>query len=225
MNLLIVGAHAMDAEIMAGAFAARAAEEGHGVILFHLTRGERGHPTTPPERFGPQLEQEMSAAAAALGVDARWSGQQAPLPPPGEVVPLLTGLIDEFRPDLVVTHWKGSWHPSHRRAHAATVAAIEQRGGGIPVLYAENCEDLEGFRVDCYLPIAEAYDRWLEAVGCYELFRRSMPGSAERSSIPYWAYYTAAARVRGLQADLELAAAFMLDPGDVLPPGFGLRCR
>lgn len=220
MNLLVVGAHAMDAEIMAGALAAHAAGEGHRVVLFHLTRGERGHPTTPPERFARQLEEEMAAAGAALGCDVRWSGLPAPLPPSAEVVAHVAAMIEEVGPDLVVTHWKGSWHPSHRRAHEATVAALA-RSGGIPLLFAENCEDLEGFRVDRCLPIDDVYDQWLEAVASYELFRRSMPESTHESSIPYWAYYTAAARVRGLHAGVERAECFMLGSGPAPSAEFG----
>ena len=223
MTILIVGAHAMDAEIMSGAFALKAARDGHRVVLFHLSRGERGHPTTPPARFGRQLEVEMAEAATALGVEQQWSGLRAPLPHPDEVATVVAAKVDSLRPALVVTHWKGSWHPSHRRSHDATVAALELTGAGIPLVYAENCEDLNGFRVDLFVPIDEEYESWLAALRCYELFRRSEPESKDPSAIPYWAYYTAAARVRGLQANLDLAAAFMQGFGPAPPSGMGFQ--
>lgn len=225
MTILIVGAHAMDAEIMSGAFALKAARDGHRVVLFHLSRGERGHPTTPPARFGQQLEVEMAEAATALGVEQQWSGLRAPLSHSDEVATVVAAKVDSLRPALVVTHWKGSWHPSHRRSHDATVAALGLTGAGIPLVYAENCEDLNGFRVDLFVPIDEEYESWLAALRCYELFRRSEPGSKDPSAIPYWAYYTAAARVRGLQANLDLAAALMQGFGPAPPSGMGFqRC-
>ena len=67
MSLMVIGAHAMDAEIMAGGLAAMQAAQGRRVVLLHLTRGERGHPTKPAAEFGRQLEAELAEAAAALG--------------------------------------------------------------------------------------------------------------------------------------------------------------
>lgn len=224
MTILVVGAHAMDAEIMAGALAARTAGQGHRVVLLHLSRGERGHPTTAPSRFGRQLEGEMARAAQVLGVEQRWSGLPAPLPPPDRIAPLVADHVNQLQPDLVVTHWRGSWHRSHRRAHAAVLEAVRLSDASIPVAYAENCEDLDGFRVDCFVAIGDVYECWLEAMRCYELFRRSEPGSEVVSEIPYWSFYTATARVRGLQADLGLATAFMRGPGSAPPADLGFRC-
>ena len=223
MTVLIVGAHAMDAEIMAGALAARAAREGHRVVLLHLSKGERGHPTTPPARFGRQLEEEMARAAEVLGVEQRWSGLAAPLPHSDEIAPLIAAHLDELQPALLITHWGGSWHRSHRRSHAAALTAVRLCGAVIPVLFAENCEDLDGLRVDCFVAIGNVYERWLEAMRCYELFRRSEPGSEAASEIPYWSFYTASAKVRGLQADLGLATAFMRALGPAPPAHLGFR--
>ena len=62
MRLVIAGAHAMDAELMAGCLAAAAVDAGWDVVLLHLTLGERGHPETAPREFGRQLEREATAA-------------------------------------------------------------------------------------------------------------------------------------------------------------------
>jgi LmbE family N-acetylglucosaminyl deacetylase len=221
-TLLVVGAHALDAELMAGALAASAARRGHRVTLLHLTRGERGHPHRPPEEFARQLDEEMAEAAHALGVRHEWAGFPAPLPDVEDVVPAVAGVVDRLAPDVVVTHWSGSWHPSHVRAHRAVLRAVQTVDHSPSILYGENCEDLTGFRPVCFVPIEDVYGAWLRGLRSYELFRLSEPG-AEASPIPYWSYYTAAARVRGLQAGFDLAQAFM--PGSRrLPPGLGLRC-
>ncbi|MDE0232580.1 MAG: PIG-L family deacetylase [bacterium] len=225
MTILIVGAHALDAEIMAGGLAARAARDGHRVVLLHLSRGERGHPTLPPTRFARQLDDEMDRAARVLGVESRWSGLPAPIPHPDEIAPLVAAHVEELDPALLVTHWKGSWHRSHRRSHAATLAAVHQSHRRIPVIYPENCEDLDGFLPDCFLPISDVYESWLEALRCYELFRRSEPDSKAHSEIPYWSFYTATARVRGLQAGVDMAGAFMREAGSEIPSELGFRCR
>lgn len=214
MSLLVVGAHAMDAELMAGALAAAEARRGRRVSLLHLTRGERGHPTKPAAVFGSQLEEEMAAAATALGVGCRWSGLPAPLAGPEQVAPLVAAAARDVGAKVLITHWKGSWHPSHRVAHQGVLAAITSLDPAPAVLYAENCEDLDGFAAEWFADVGATYPAWLEALRCYELFRRSEPGSGVEAGIPYWAYYTAAARVRGLQAGLGLAEAFQQGAGE-----------
>ena len=220
--LLVVGAHALDAEVMAGAVSAAAADRGWDVLLLHLTRGERGHPEKPKDVFARQLEGEMRQAAEILGVRQEWPGILAPLPAPEQVQTTVEDVIRRLQPDAIITHWRGSWHPSHVRAHEAVLLAAEQLAHQPAVLYAENCEDLTGFQASWFASIAGVYDRWLQALRAYEVFRLSEPG-VYAGSIPYWAYYTAAARVRGLQSGLELAQALMPGSGSI-PAGLELRC-
>jgi LmbE family N-acetylglucosaminyl deacetylase len=113
MSLVVVGAHALDAELMGGPLAAVASDAGWPVALLHLTLGERGHPSKPPDTFGPQVLEESVAAARFLGADAVWSGAAAPLDE-DKVLAWLIAEIRVRRPALIVTHWRGSWHPSHR---------------------------------------------------------------------------------------------------------------
>jgi LmbE family N-acetylglucosaminyl deacetylase len=207
---------------MAGAVSAAAADRGWDVLLLHLTRGERGHPEKPAEIFAPQVEGEMEQAAAILGVRQEWPGILAPLPAPEQVRSAIEDVMRRLQPDAIITHWRGSWHPSHVRAHQAVLLAVEKLEPGPAILYAENCEDLTGFQASCFAPIANVYDRWLRALRAYELFRLSEPG-LYAGGIPYWAYYTAAARVRGLQSGLELAQALMPGSGS-MPQGLELRC-
>lgn len=221
-SILIVGAHAMDAEVMAGGLAAYAVRRGVPVTLLHLTRGERGHPSKPPKSFARQLEDEMHLAAQTLGVSQEWAGFEAPLPDPELVAPILANTIFRTKASLVVTHWRGSWHRSHVRAHTAVAIALE-RVVHCPISYGENCEDLTGFQPNCFVPIDDVYETWLTALRAYELFRVSEFGGSRTETIPYWAYYVAAAKVRGLQSGLGRAQAFMCDPKS-LPKCLEVRC-
>jgi len=217
LRLMVVGAHAFDAEAMAGGLAARAAEEGGAVLLVHLTRGERGDPTKPPEQYAVQLEGEMQQAAGILRARAHWPGHVAGELPMEDVIAELGRLLREFEPHVVVTHWRGSWHPRHVAAHRVTLEAVQhagRAGGAGPdqapaVYFGENCEDLAGFVPTLYVDISTVFSRWLEALRCYELFRRSEPLESYASAIPYAGFYPAMARVRGLEAGCTYAQAFM----------------
>lgn len=239
---MVVGAHAFDAEAMAGGLAARAAAEGGAVLLVHLSRGERGDPAKSPEQYAVQLEREMHQAARILGARAHWPGYLAADLPKEDVIAELSRLLREFVPHVVVTHWQGSWHPRHVAAHRLTLEAVQHAarvGGAGPdqapaVYFGENCEDLAGFVPMFYVDISGVFAQWLETLRCYELFRRSAPLESYAGGIPYAGFYPAMARVRGLEAGCTYAQAFMparttatagrpmrIAPGE-MPAGFRL---
>jgi LmbE family N-acetylglucosaminyl deacetylase len=49
--IMVVGAHAADAEIMAGATVLKHVEAGWRAVLVHLTLGEKGHPRSSGRRL------------------------------------------------------------------------------------------------------------------------------------------------------------------------------
>ncbi len=69
-KMMVVGAHAGDAEIMAGAVVAKYTSQGHQAVLVHLTPGEKGHKTLAPEKYAEQKVEEGHRAAAVLGAKA-----------------------------------------------------------------------------------------------------------------------------------------------------------
>jgi LmbE family N-acetylglucosaminyl deacetylase len=216
-DLLVVGAHAMDAELLGGALGAHVVKQGGTAHLVHLTRGERGHPTLDADAFARQLDGEMEEASRMLGASFRWAGVLAPLAEAAidQLSNLILGVLEERRPRFVVTHWIGSWHAGHIRAHEAVRKAVgecREAGQAVDLLYGENCEDLLGFVPTGFADVSLAVEDWRRAVRAYELFRRSEPGSAVDSLVPYASYYEAALRVRGLQAGFGQAQAVMAGP-------------
>lgn len=227
-NIVVVGAHAFDAEAMAGATAAAAIAAGHRVTLVHLTRGERGNPLRDPAVYGKQLESEMARAAAAFGAEYLWPGYPAGrLPGEEELASELAAIFKRCRADVVITHWRGSWHPRHLQAHQAVMRAvgmISETQEPPWVFFGENCEDLEGFAPDVYVDVSHTAEKAWRAMGEYELFRReSSPDAAGRTvKIPYEPYYRSMAAVRGLEAGVLYAQAFRLARVVLpLPPGVG----
>ncbi|BAS26375.1 PIG-L deacetylase family protein [Limnochorda pilosa] len=218
-RLVVIGAHAFDAEAMAGGLAARWVREGGKVELLHLTRGERGDPTREQEEYGKQIEEELAASARYLGATGRWMGFSSGSLEAGSVIEALVAYLDRFRPALVVTHWRGSWHPRHRQAHELVREAIgryQRRAGQVPVLwYGENFEDLDGFRPDVYVGLNELdVELWRAGREAYSLYRGRQgrgPGGAP-AVLPYASYYEAAPLVRGLECGVPLAQAFMQEP-------------
>lgn len=213
--VLVVGAHAFDAEVMAGAAAAVWAADGRRVVLLHLSQGELGHRTMSPRSYAEQKRSEAEEAARRLGAEAVFFDyRDAGVPHTDEVAHRVARQIREIRPSVVVGHWRGSWHQDHVAAHRAMVqgvffAALPTFHATLPahapqsILFAENWEDAAGFQPEVYVDTTARHDAWLAAIGAYAL------GRGELGDFPYRDYYAALARMRGCLAGTEHAEAFM----------------
>lgn len=208
-GLLLVGAHAADMEFTAGHLAAAYARAGQPVTFLHLTAGEAGHPGKAKAAYREQKLQEAGAAVRRLGARCRVldfpDGELTACP---DVVASVADALDQYRPDVLVTHWRGSWHPDHANCSFAVERALARRRGsgaaGAPaVFYPENWEDADGFRPDVLVDITDVADDWLAAARCHELFRGGVV------DFDYQGYYDALTRSRGCLAGVRRAAAFM----------------
>lgn len=212
-----IGAHALDAELMGGPVAIKYTKEGHKASFVHITRGERGNKKKTPEEYGKQLEIEMPKVAETMGAESIWMGYVAGQLPSQETIQMdLCKLLREEKPDIVITHWRGSLHPRHVTTHDAVLEAVKMAAnaeintGQEPhkvdyVYYGENCEDLNGFIPQVYINIEETFDQWFEAVSHYELFR------ANEANVPYQDYYRTMATIRAVEVgNQKLSKAYMI---------------
>ncbi len=69
IHIMVVGAHAADAELMAGGLIAKYSKMGHKTSIVHMTLGEKGNNRMTPEEYAAQKKREAEAAAKILGAD------------------------------------------------------------------------------------------------------------------------------------------------------------
>ena len=220
-SLLAVGAHAFDAEVIAGPLAATVVRSGGRSTFVHLSLGEQGHPSLAPAEYAMQKRDEAEAAAAALGCDmVSLDLSDGFVPVTDEIALHLCDIVREVRPDVVVTHWSGSWHKDHRAAHTLTAnavfyAALPTLARQAPahassaLLFGESWEDADGFHPARMLDVSMGMEAWRSAVQCYELARGL-------SSFPYYDYYSSLYRMRGCLAGCTHAQGFAVQSGDAL---------
>lgn len=151
LRLLAVHAHPDDESSKGAATMARYVAEGHDVLVATATGGEAGSILNPamdtPEvrdNISAVRNEEMSRAAAALGVSHLWMGyvdsglpEGDPLPPlpegsfatldPDVPTQKLVRIIREFRPHVVITYDEngGYPHPDHIQVHKVSMAAYD----------------------------------------------------------------------------------------------------
>jgi len=216
LHIAYFGAHIGDAEITCGHVLAKYTRAGHKATIVHVTPGEKGHPTLSPEEYEKQKREETAASAKLWGCDVRIMPYKDGETYVNEESKLaVADLIRELKPDIVITHWKGSFHKDHINTHDnlvegifyAAVPGIKRKlpAHGIKQLYfADNWEDALEFEPNVFMDITETYDIWKEGIEKHALFR------GEVSSFQYNEYYSGLTQVRGAIAGYKRAVAFML---------------
>lgn len=226
-SIMVVGAHAGDAELMAGGVAAKYASKGHQVTLVHMTLGEKGHAKISPDEYACQKEHEAKDAARALGAKVLFMPyKDGELAADDMVKYALCDVIRSVKPNLIITHWKGSIHKDHTATYdivqdAVFYAALPAIKRELPahgcwrIFYAENWEDPKGFEIDTYIDVSGFLEVWKKAAISYEFVRGGV------SRFRHLDYYRALMAMRGCLANCDSAEGFMSPPGSLVRKGQG----
>ncbi len=216
---MVIGAHAGDAENMAGACVLKHTRAGHAATIVHMTLGEAGHPTLAPEVYAEQRKREIEESAQRMGGKAIWLPyRDGELPVNDQVKFQVCDLIRQERPAIVLTHWKGSIHKDHVATHeivrdAIFYAALPALKRALPVhrvrgvYFPENWEDMEGWRADVYLDVSDVWEDYVKVLRSHELMRGGI------SSFRYFDYYNALGTMRGCLGGFPKAVALMMQSG------------
>jgi len=217
-HLMVIGAHISDAENMAGAVMLKHRKAGWEITIVHMTPGEKGHPTLPPEEYLKMRLADARASAALIGANLEiLPYRDGELEVSEETTWAVADLIRRYRPGVLVTHWKGSIHQDHTNTFdivqkALFKAALPAFKREYPahsiqsVLYAENWEDMEGYSADIYLDVSEVFPNYLKLLKTHALMREHY------SSFRYYDYYEALGTVRGALAGFGKAVTLMVQP-------------
>lgn len=223
-SILAIAAHPGDALFTMGAAVAQQIYGGGAGTFLSLSLGERGAPKNiPVQQYGEMQRAATEKAAALLGARAvLLSYPDAQIPFNEQITLAVCDIIRDVRPDIVITHWSGSWHKDHQNSHLVVRDAIFYAGlatleRGKPahsvrrVYYAENWEDPSGFQPDTYLDIEPVYEKWLKACDFFPMWR------GQTGFFRYNDYYSSLAVMRGCLSGSRYAVALMSDPNRRLP--------
>ncbi len=217
-KIMAIAAHPGDAVFTMGAAVARHVHNGGEGVLLNLSLGEKGHPSISPNEYGEMQRIATEKAAALLGASAVFFDYpDAEIPKSKQAILSVCDAIRLQKPDIVITHWRGSWHKDHRRTFGIVSDAIfyaaldsmpcERAAHRVSKLFfAENWEDARGFEPDTFLDITPVYEQWVKACGVFPMWR------GETGLIRYNDYYQSLARMRGCLSGFDYAIALMSDP-------------
>ncbi len=218
MNILFIGAHPDDLEILCGGTIRLCVEQGHEVWMAVATNGNVGTPTLTREEIGAIRKKEATQASEILGAagliwldeDDEWLFNDRRM---------RVKFIDAIRQsnaDVIVTHNPNDYHPDHLATSSgitdaripASVRLVETTFPHlkhVPELFYMDSVAGIGFSPQWYVDITSVYDKKMEALRCHdsqnawvkEIFDHDLTGIAQIQMA-----------FRGIQSGVRYAEAF-----------------
>jgi LmbE family N-acetylglucosaminyl deacetylase len=205
LRVVVFGAHPDDPETMAGGTAARFALLGHRVVCLYLTRGEAGIEGKTHDEAARIRTAEAEKACTILGTTARFAGQ---VDGATEVFPVrydeLRTILDDERPDLLITHWPVDTHRDHRAASLLAYDAWLRAGRRFDLYYGEV---LSGEQTQVFAPT-----HWVDIDDVRARKREACFAHASQGPDEMWAEHEQMHVFRGREAGSGAAEAFVRHP-------------
>lgn len=170
MKIAVVGAHHDDIEISCGGTIAKAVKKGHEVLMIVLTTSEYTDYKGNVLRTREEAERESKRAAEILGAELRTLNfPTKDIPYNSESVEAINEIFDEFKPDIILTHWPHDTHQAHRNAALASISAA--RYFNTILMYEPmmpSGRSYHGFRAQVYVDISEFNKIKMEALKAHK---------------------------------------------------------
>lgn len=219
--VLVVAAHPDDEVLGCGATVARLKREGWRAALMLMTRGVAGRAEAAgdPAHGAAQdrLAGETAKAAEVLGfdrVEARdFPDNRMDTVSRADLAHAVAVVVDEARPDLVLTHHPGDYNWDHARTFDAVMMGARVNPPGFAPAEIRTFEVLSSterawrsgeraFHPNCWVDVGETIELKKRALGCYASELRPYPHARSVEGVEHLA------RLRGLEAGVAYAEAF-----------------
>lgn len=140
MNVVLIGAHPDDVEVVAGGTATLWSNAGFSVTMVSMTNGNKGHHKERAAPLAARRKRESERSAKLIGASSIVLST-----PDGELEPTLAvrkrvvSIIRKAKADLVITHRPNDYHPDHRYTSqavqdAAYMVTVPQFLPSVPAL-------------------------------------------------------------------------------------------
>ena len=219
MNILAIGAHPDDIEILCSGTLALYARDGHSVTMAAFTCGDMGDLTIPPDELARARKAESERAAEVIGARLLWPGVMDEHVFPNEAQRIL--MIDLLRaadPDVVITHSPDDYHPDHRYVSRLVFDSYFQKGlphipnqsrpacrfGKTQVYYMDTLAGI-GFVPTEYVDVTSVIETKRRMLRCHESQLKAVSDLASQDILQVMEIQS---RFRGLAAGCPFAEGF-----------------
>lgn len=127
MKILAIGAHADDVELGCGGTLAKAIKKGYFVKVVIMSNSAYSDYNGKTLRTKEESKNESLEAISKLGLKKKdlviLNFPTKDTPYDSTTVEALNKIMDDFSPDLILTHWTFDTHQAHRNTALATISA------------------------------------------------------------------------------------------------------
>ena len=219
MNILAIGAHPDDIEILCAGTLTLYAMQGHNVVMAPFTCGDMGDLKIAPHELTRIRRDESEAAAALIGARLLWPGVMDEHVFANEVQRrLMIDLIREADPDVIFTHSPDDYHPDHRYVAQLVFDSYFQKGlphipnqsrpacrfGGTQIYHMDTIAGI-GFHPTEYVDITSVIETKRRML---RIHQSQFASISELASRDIEQVMEIQARFRGLAGDCAFAEAF-----------------
>ncbi len=209
-RVLVISAHPGDYCSRAGGTLIAQVKAGSKVKVIWLTHGETNeagvilqqHPGISLPEIRRIREAEAFASAKVIGAEGQMMGWgDNPLIVTPERMQTLARDIADFKPDIILTHWKNEvTYATHWLTSKSAIEAAQLANGSWDIRFFEptiGTATRTGFVPDEYVDITDVFDQKVQAMKTLT----AQPWIVE--------YYTTCNRMRGLESGRHYAEAFV----------------
>ena len=218
MNVLAIGCHPDDIEIVCAGTLAKCAARGDNVTVCHVANGNLGHEVILPDELMKmrKLEAEKAGALAGIQVVSCDVGDLMVYEGSKQQRDLVTDVIRTAQPDVIITHSPNDYMPDHvavsRLVFDATFTAsvphykteIPGKTGITPLYYMDTLAGVNFIPTE-YVDISEFIDLKMNMLECHV---SQMKWMREHDGIDFAEFVKVCARYRGLQCGVQYAEGF-----------------
>jgi LmbE family N-acetylglucosaminyl deacetylase len=213
MRILAIGAHLDDIELACGGTLAKAVAGGHPVRMVVLSESDYNNYKGDVLRTRNEALKEGRMAALALGVEdlVVLQNPAKDIPYHSSVVEQIEAQIDDFKPDLIFTHWSFDTHQAHQGVSLSTISAARRHPSILmyePI--SPSGRSYVSYRPQMYIDISETIDKKMASLKAHK-------SQFKKYGRQWLEAIKARARHRGYEGGYTYAESF-----EVLRLGFSL---
>jgi len=201
-NLLFIGAHPDDLEVMAGGTVRRVIEQGGRVHALTMTKGAWKGPDGTTFRDGDIAVKEAKRASELLGYSVEHLNESVlGVQYKDSIVKTILGWVEKIHADTILCPWIEDLQMDHQVTAKMAVAASRK----VPrILMAQASWHLgtKIFSPNVFFDITRTFNRKMAALACYD-------SEMKRVGDQWRNYHDALTRYYGLIAGVERAEGFL----------------
>lgn len=209
-KIIAIGAHFDDIEINCGGTLAKAIKLKSQVMMLVLGNGHFTHYTGKIIRSQTDALREGKKAALCLGVSIQnlvcLNFPEKNIPYNSDSVEKVEKVLNQFKPDLIITHWADDTHQDHINTSKTVISAARYFNSVFmwEPIFPSGRTAISSFHPQIYVDTTDVFKQKIKALQCH----RTQIKKFNTRAIDWIEGISARARYRGFEIKCKYAEAF-----------------